>query len=334
MMAPRAPRLPRPRSTSAAASCALALGLVLATSCSRPPADEAHAPEEVLARVGGVEITAGDLARRAASLAASGRTAADPETLLLEMVEREALAQRAAETGLEEDPEVREMIRDVLISQYKERELAPRLEAAAAVSDEELREAYEESKDELTTPERIRLAVLYLRLDAEAPEEEAAEKRRRLESARAAALESGGEAGGGGSQSFGALAVGFSEDQESRYRGGEIGWVERGRHPARIDPAAVEAGFSLEAPGELSEVVAGRDGLYLVRLLERQEAAPLPFEQAAPGLTRRLQEQKQARLLDEFQSRLHAELRVEVHSERLPREFAGSSGAAPPPSLP
>ena len=36
---------------------------------------------------------------------------------------------------------------------------------------------------------------------------------------------------------FGALAVNFSEDQETRYQGGDLGWIERGRFPQRFEKA-------------------------------------------------------------------------------------------------
>ncbi len=299
--------------------------LALPAGCSRQQTPST----QVLARVGDMEITVEEFNRHLQERRDRSPVPVDPVALLQELVDREVLAQNARKSGLQDDPEVREKLRDVLIVQLKERQLTPQLEAAT-ISDDEIKAAYEREKEQFTTPERVRLALLFLSKPPGEDDEEERNIRRRLE----AAIDKARQTGGSG-ESFGPIAAQDSEDQESRYRGGEIGWVERGRQPLRIDPAAIEAGFALQSPGLISDVIAAPNGFYVVKLLERQAAAPTPLAQVEPRLRSRLLSEKQEQILAGFQSQLRQGLSVEVHTDRLKDiDTAASEKPSLPPSLP
>lgn len=309
---------------------AAGVGLMVLAGCSR------QAPETgtVLARVGVVALSGQDFDRLLKERASPDGAGVDPKAVLQEWVDREVLVQNAVKAGVKEDPKVQEMIRDVLISEYKQRQLVPRLEAVE-VTDEELKAAYEAEKSQLITPERVRLAILFLSSAFRAEEEAVLEPRRRLQSAleMARQADAGAVAGAGARKDFGALAASFSEDQETRYRGGDIGWVERERFPSRLDPAVIETGFALTEPGEYSDVILGRDGFYVVKLLDRQAAAPVPLEQAAPALRHKLIEQKKEQVHTQFQAGLREGLIVEIHPDRL-QGLHAATAENPPPSIP
>lgn len=305
-----------------------AAALLASAGCSRRDAGQ------VLAVVGDKEITAEEFARHLEAARARSPAPVKAEELLRELVEREVLAQSAVKAGLMDDPEVREQMRDVLIATLKERRLAPQLEAVT-VSEEEVAAAYEREKPSLTRPDQARLAILYA---SSAPGEKQGgedEVRLRLEAAAQLARQQDLRSEKGEIKGFGALSVQHSEDQESRYRGGEIGWVERGRFPGRLDAAVIEAGFALETPGQISDVIATPKGCYVVKLLERRAASALPLEQAAPALRSRLLTEKQDQIQAAFQDQLRGGLRVEMHPERL-AAIASATPAKPssPPSLP
>ncbi len=313
---------------SVAVAAGTASALLAITGCSRQ--DDG----EVLAVVGDKTITMEEFVRHLDVSRARSSVPVDAEELLRELVEREVLAQNAVNAGLMDDPEVREQMRDVLIAKFKERQLTPQLEEVE-VSEEEVEAAYEKEQTGLTRPEQVRLAILYA---SSAPGEKRDgddEARLRLEAAAELARQQDLQSEKGEVKGFGPLAVNHSEDQESRYRGGEIGWVERGRFPGRLDKAAIETGFSLKTPGQISAVVTASNGCYVVKLLERRESSLLPLEQAAPALRSRLLAEKQEQAMTVFQDKLRHGLRVEMHPEKL---AAVSSRApktpSPPPSLP
>jgi len=286
----------------------------------------------VLARVGDTEITTEDFLRYVKEHAGNSLVKMDSKALLQELVDREVMVQNAFKSGLAEDTKVKELIRDVLIAELKKRQLDQQMEAAK-ISVDELKAAYESEKEKLMKPERLRLAMLFLQKPAQDDKAGAKEVQRRLETAVGLARQKAAEEEGA-IQGFGPLSVAYSEDQESRYRGGDIGWVESDRHAPRLDHAAVEAGFALKSPGDISDVVKGRSGFYVVKLLERQVAAPTSLEQAEPSLRRKLLDQKQQQILTSFQSDLRKGLHIEVHADRLKDLQAAASQETLPPSIP
>jgi hypothetical protein len=303
----------------------------LLSGCSPKVPEAASDAPLVLARVGEAEITAKDFEWHLKSRRERSQPPVDPKVLLEELVQREILVQHALKAGLQDDPEIREKVRDVWIAHFKERELTTKLNEVK-ISEDELKTAYEKEKDSLIKPERVRIAMLFVSSPSDAAPEAGDEIRRRLEAAAQSSVQDADSS----RQGFGAFAVNLSEDQESRYRGGEIGWVERDRYPQRLDPVVIETGFALKEPGSTSAVVKGRQGFYVVKLLERQAAAVPPLDQVEPALRRRLTESRQDRLQSEFESSLRSGLTVEVHPERLSSLPKTSAPEAPPslPSLP
>jgi peptidyl-prolyl cis-trans isomerase C len=284
--------------------------LVFLSHCSKQSVERA----DVVARVGEVELTTEEMAQGLAKRAAQSPVPVKAREWLDEWVEREVLVQKATQAGLLEDAEVRERLRDVLIARFKELQIDPLLEAID-ISDEEMLAAYEARKERFKIPERIRLAVLFQAVHPEAGDEEAKQARQRLEAAMGDLKKS--DSGAAAGRGFGVMAVSYSEDQETRYRGGEIGWVERDRYPPRIDKPVIEAGFALQTLGQVSGVVVGEKGLYLVQLLERQAEAFSPYEQVLPALKNQLLSEKRERIQSELAADVRKGLTVEIFPERL-----------------
>jgi parvulin-like peptidyl-prolyl isomerase len=300
-------------------ACVL-LAVIAISGCKKPVA------ENVLARVGDREIRIDEFSSLVETRQRTSPVPVDAARLLDELVARETLVQAARKAGFEDDREVREQIRDILAAKVKERVLAPQLEAAT-VSDAEVQKAYEARRAEFTTPERAHLAVLFL----QAPAGDAAAVRQRLENAQSQIRQVSLK----GEQSFGALAVEYSEDQETRYRGGDLGWVERGRHPQRIEPAVIETGFALTEPGTISDVIRGERGFYLVKLVERQGPSVAPLEKVEPAIRAGLLREKREQIEAKFVAKIRETVPVEVHPERLPASVPASAPAASlPPKLP
>lgn len=302
--------------------------LLVACGCDRQ--DEA----KVLARVGDREIRTDEFVRQLQMAQAGSPVPVDRSALLEEMVAREVIVQAAHQAELANDPEVLKAISNVLIATLKERQLSPRLEAAE-ISAADVNAAYDQHPENFISPERVRLAVLFVETETAGSGVPAEEARQRLETALGKAR--AGATGGSESapnEGFGAIAVAYSEDQETRYRGGDLGWIERGRYPRRIEPSVIDAGFALQQPGEISDVIAGAKGLYVVKLLEKQAAAPVPLEKVAAGIRQQLLRDKRDQIQGDFQTTLRDGLRIEVHAERLDSIPASTPAQEPiPPTI-
>jgi parvulin-like peptidyl-prolyl isomerase len=309
----------------------LLLGLVTLAGCAKQSSSP-NGPD-VLATIGTRPIRVADLEAEAARRAALGQAVPAKETLLEELVTREAMLERALELGLAEQPEVRRRYQNLLLAELKERELQPRL-AQAKVSPESLRAAG--ASVTRLQPAQVRLAVLRFGVSSRTSAEKRTQLAERLAEAREKASRlSPDEAG------FGALAVDYSDDQSTRYCGGDLGWFSVGRTNYSVPAEVLSAGQALTRVGEVSEVLRTEDGFFLVRLMERREAGKRSAGESDAVLHHKLLAQERKRIEAEFGAEARSRARVEINTQALAavqldfsRPMAHAEAPAHPPALP
>jgi parvulin-like peptidyl-prolyl isomerase len=286
----------------------------LCVSCSKEP-EPTRAPD-VVARVGGTEITVADMEAEAARRRAIGRAVPDRDTLLDEMIAFEALLERAREAGLSEDPAIQYEFDKLLIARLKDRQLAPRLDDLD-VNEETVKAEYEQRIDEFTKPAKTRLAALKISVHPNATAARRGEARARIEEARRRFIENP-PAGGRGpaAQGFGAIAIDYTDDQVSRYRGGDLGWLEAGTVLSQWPTEVVETGFSL-GKGDVSEIIEDENGFYLVMKADERPARVTPFERVRATLRQGLLAEKRIEVQDLFVTESIEQANVEKWAEAL-----------------
>ncbi|PAW66517.1 MAG: hypothetical protein B9S38_13595 [Verrucomicrobiia bacterium Tous-C4TDCM] len=248
------------------------------------------------------------------------------------LVERATLAAAARQAGLERDPETAAQIDAILIARLQEVRLAPQL-AAVKVSDEEVRARYDAQRESaFTQPETVRVALLWFNTRGQQPLVD--RYRPRLEQIRAEVIAGGDQfpvAAG-----FGPAAVGNTEHKASRLIGGDLGWLELRPGSDPWHQTVLDLAAPLQNPGDLSEILAGEDGLFLVRLIERRSAALKPYEAVSAEIRKGLVEEQRKRLQEEFTHRIISQ----AQPERFPATLAAltnlpnRAGAASPSPQP
>jgi len=221
---------------------------------------------DIVAIVDGKPLPRSVLEAELARLSRHGR-AADPEKVLEDLIQRERLVARAVRLGLEQDPEVQRSIQTILITRLKERELEPKIRSLD-ISNEDVQAVKQTLNKRKVLLPQVRLAALRLQVNPKASAAKIKEAEARLEEAREKAQELPADTVG-----FGSLAIAYSDDDTTRYRGGDLGWLETDPSKYHFDQAMLKAGFGLKNAGEISPIIRGKDGLYLVRVIERREAA-------------------------------------------------------------
>lgn len=259
-----------------------AAGLVALAGCGKSPAPD----PTVLATVGDRVIRVEDLQKEIAWRQSARRAMPEPRALLEEMINQESLVQKARAAGLEKDPEFQRACRALLVSKFKERELTPRRESLQVTS-EELRAAFEKEKERQVQPGKARLALVQIKTDSKLSEAQLDELRARIEAARMESL-----ALTNGVTGFGKVAAAYSEDQVSRYKGGDVGWFDEGLEHYRWPAEVISAGFALKNSGDVSEVIRAANGFYLVKKLDTRPASVTPLAQVEPRLKRQLLAEK------------------------------------------
>lgn len=301
----------------------------------RPSASLRAVPDDdVVATVAGRSITLGDLRSELERRARRG-AAAEPGAVLEDLIRRESLVARARELGLAEDPEVVLAWKRLLIAELKKRELEPRLasltnEAAGTPGTAVAGDAFEGAPRSVS---QVRVAWLRQEFHARTSATKRRQMQASLEEARRRATTLDPEV-----SDFGALSVEFSDDPATRYQGGDLGWLTEAGAGSNLDPRVVEAVRALRGVGDVSPIIEGQGGYYLLRLTGRREVERSARHSFAGAGGRsetadfaRFAAQRQARELQEraFEDELRARAGVVIHPDwqaRLPL-------AAPPASM-
>lgn len=286
-----------------------------------------------LAAVDGGVITVGEfkeeVARRQGFFPGRGFTNEELKALLEGMVRFEILYIAAVRAGYDKDPAILEGMRRMIVSKYFEDNLEAEL-SEIKVTDEEMTAYYEENKERFSAPKRVRGAVIQIAVPKKASEGKRAELLKRAEAARAEALRLPD-----GTQSFGGAAAKYSDDQSSRYTGGDIGLVSPEEGGLRWDNAVVEALFSLKEPGDVSPVVSAPDGYYVLKLMEVKEKSIKPFPDVKGEAGRIIFKSKKDEIEGRFFERLAGDIKVKIDGELLKGIGADGAGRVQePPAMP
>lgn len=264
----------------------LALTLTLA-GC-----DAMTAHTNVVARVGQHELTTDEMVEM---LAGNPRIPAQAEvvsTVADLWVDYMMLAQLLARDTTLADLDLSPMIQPY-VEQRLFTELSDQVVTAdTAISDAELREAFEEQ----APGQRVRARHILLTYPQDA-EEAARDSVRALAEELRARAEAGDD--------FSAMAQEHSQDPGSARDGGNLGWFERGR---MVQPFE-EAAFAL-SPGEVSDVVETPFGLHIIKVEERE--TPTWDPEQGEQFRQRLMGQRRQESLNSYVEALREPVNLEV----------------------
>ncbi len=307
-----------------------AAGLALAVPLVRWVTGRSAPDGAVLARVGDATITRAEfeaeLARRR-----RGGSLAERQAVLDDLVRTEALYAKAVQAGYDRQPLLVQRFKRLVVDQYQQDRLGTG-DAPVPVREEAVQQYYQAHLPEFTQPPQVRPALIRIRVPARAtPERKGAARAALADIRRQAAELPPTEA------AFGELARLHSEDQPTRYRGGDCGWVSRDRPVFRWPPKVLDAMFALKDRGELSPAIEAEDGCYLLKLIDVKPAQIAGLGEVREAIEQRLAQQAADRRRDEFNRQALAGLRVELHPELLeqitPPPNVARNGAEPPAPL-
>ena len=164
-----------------------------------------------------------------------------------------------------------------------------------SVTPEEVQRYYEAHLSEYSTPEKVQVAHIVLRLDQDAPPDKVA-----ATTAKAQELYERIKKGA----DFAALAKQYSEDPSGE-NGGDLGWFKPGELLDSLEKAAVRLKV-----GEVSEPVRTKVGLHLLKVEAREGAAHQNLDELSDQIKQQLYN---AALEERFQKWLTEDLRKRHH---------------------
>jgi hypothetical protein len=253
----------------------------------------ASLPANAVAAISGTPITAEAFQKELTRRTQSDSTSSLETRLAIlhDLLVPEALYQRALAAGYDKDPQIQAALKRFIIAKYQEDQLA-KLEPPV-VSAADITNYYQSHASRFGSPERIHAAVIELKIARTA----SPEKRGQILQLASAILREAATAPAP-DHTFGGLAQQHSEDQASRYQGGDIGWLTRTNAFASLPAAAQAALWKLATPGELAPVVETPSACYLIRLIERSPAAVRPLRELRDGIHYLVLQEKQQQRKD------------------------------------
>ena len=176
---------------------------------------------------------------------------------------KQGLAQTAAMQAQLENARTR-VLSDAFLAQYDEKNVPTPLmiEDYAATQ-------YRTNPKKFQAPESVHVGHILISLQQE--------------NAKAKALDLHAQLRQGAS--FEQLAKEHSQDPGTAAKGGDLGFMERGKMVKPFEDAA----FALSAPGDLSDVVETQFGFHILRLLEKRPERIKPFSEVKEALVKQSQ---------------------------------------------
>lgn len=276
------------------------------TTPAAPPADEAARRARVVARVGDVTITLGqvedEVNHQSPFMRARFRTGTALREHVSEMIRMELLAREAERRGFGDDAEVTDAVRQTSVQLLIRHDFDERI-TAASIPAEDVRAYYDEHPAEFNQPEMRRASqiVLATRLEADALVAEAS-----TADARA----------------FRQLVTEHSADAETRIRGGDLRYFDvEGHTPNAADPdvplEAAQAAFALAQVGNVSGVITEGSRFAIVQLTGIRPAEHRTLSEADASIRTRLWRTTRQAALETFVDGLRARIPTEVFYDRM-----------------
>lgn len=205
-----------------------------------------------------------------------------------------------------------------LTAELERRSVLARIEAEVrtvpAPSEAALREFHRQNPATFTEPEKLKVAVILLKVDPSAPREAWAAAREEAASIRMR-VQRGAD--------FAELARLHSAD-ESAARGGDMGYLHRGMLPEALQGKVDEL-----RPGDLSEPITTLEGVALLRIDDRKSAQLRDFESVRARAQQLWLRQEGEKSWRAFLAQLRSKARIQVVDASRYPSVAGAADQAP-----
>jgi peptidyl-prolyl cis-trans isomerase C len=323
-----------------------ALGLVASTlpACKRGGSASGEArnvdPSQVVAKVDDAVITVTDVQDRINKQSPFVRaryTNADKKKEFLDgLVKFEVMAAEAARRGYDKDPDVQRVMKQQMISKLMQKDFESKLKVED-VPDADVEKYYNEHPTEFHQKDEVRVSAIFAKDKGKADHAYAEAK----------ALPKG-PAGLGDQKGFRDLVTKYSDDEESKPRGGDLSFF--GEDSATVPKPIVEAAFKLKDVGDLAPPVKTDKGWAVVRLTQKRPGFNRPLPEVKRQIQQRLFRDLRSKAMDAFVDDLKKKSSITINDDNLAKvvveagtsrapgsELPGMPGApagGPPPGTP
>ena len=155
-------------------------------------------------------------------------------------------------------PEFREQMAETMRTTYKIQQVQSSLTKDVKTTPSDVRRYFEELPSDSVPMMPLQVEVQIMTLNPEIPRQEIEDVKARLREFS--------EQITSGQRDFSTLAILYSEDEGSRMRGGEIGFLGKGY----LEPEYAAVAFNLSDPKKVSKIVETQYGYHIIQLIEKR----------------------------------------------------------------
>jgi len=284
----------------------ISLSLLL---CAAPCVYAAH-NSDIIAKVGGIDVSADDIRPAIENLDAQTQAAISREPASLEQVVRALLTQRvvlkqALAEKWDQDAIVTAALartRDGVISQTYLQSVSKPPESYP--SDEEVQAAYEANKVKLLVPRQYQLAQILVN-DPKGSDSVTDAKA----AAKVAAIE---KALSKREADFSSIATVDSDDSQSAAKGGLLGWIAENR----IQPE-IRAELGSPAKGSVTKPARLDDGLHILKVLDVKEPYTPTLDEIRPQLIQQMRAERTKANSQQYIAKLLQQTPIQINELNL-----------------
>lgn len=252
----------------------------------------AHAASEALATVGTAKITADEFQKKLDDVKKQSMNPPTTDQFLEDMIRFEMGVQEAEKAKLQNDPAVKERMKQVLYNALLEKQIGKRVEDIK-ITEHEMKEYYKKNPEV-----RIAHILIEVKDGAKAEEREAVHKR---------ALEILDDVKKS-KRPFEELVRLYTDDLPTKEMGGDIGFQSK----VTLAPALYDATVNMKI-GEVKGLIDTRFGYHLIKLLDRRSFDLSDKRQIRAALF----DDKRAKIFNEYFAKLKKLYKVEINKEAL-----------------
>jgi len=182
--------------------------------------------------------------------------------------------------------------------QLMQQKLAKKLGDKVQVSDKELQDLYEKSKFQFVQPAEVKIAQIMINftgLDDASQNKTKADATALIEKVKAPGAD------------FAALAKLYSQDTDTKDKGGELPWMKFSPYGQLFDQVVMAAPVGL-----IDQPVRSYKGYHIVKVLDKHPQRAKPFEEVKADLRKRLLDQRQAQQYREYMQKAESAAKTEV----------------------
>jgi len=311
--------------------CIVAFSVFLTVGCSRKEGDKAVSKDEkekspVVAQVGANDITAADLRAYVSKRPVPHQGQASREAMekrLDELILQEVLYQEALRLNLDQDPEMRQRIRQMLTQKLMDEEINQK-QWKREISEAEVKEYYEQHWSDYNRPAQVRVADIFILVPPQATKSEKEALQRKAETVLAEAVKVKEQRTG-----FGSLVRKYS-DEHPKYRKGDTGFFDMEGQPIAIDKQLAEEAFKLERVGDLADkVVTSPDGYHVIMLIGKRQPMSHSLETVKNQIEQRVRRESVSKARQDYVDGLKAAAKIKIDGQELDKVVAELSKPKP-----